>query len=164
MNENFDALQAEMNEGDLLIDRGFFFEVPKKSILKWFSKKKTRRFVIQQPYGGALDMMSRIFLDIEFDESAIKENPLTETKRLSTHGRKLAQSIAIAVLEDKWKIKLFSGLLTTYFFWRIKPDNLLSIIIGLTQISNLSDFTNSIRLASRIRTTTPRLIEEKQAG
>ncbi|MBA4852079.1 hypothetical protein [Emticicia sp. BO119] len=163
MNEIFDALQAEKNEGDLLIDRGFFFEVPKKSVLKWFSKKKTRRFVIQQPYGGALDMMSRIFLDIEFDENAIKDNPLTETKRLSMHGKKLAQAIAIAVLEDKWKIKLFSGLLTSYFFWRIKPNNLLTIIIGLTQISNLSDFIACIRLASRIRTTSPRVQEEQAA-
>ena len=160
--EDFDKLEAEKHEGDALIDRGFYFEVPKKSILKWFSKKKTRTFVIPQPCLGVLDLMSRIFLDIEFDEKAINENPLTETKRLATHGPRLAEVIAIAVLGSKWKIKYFSKILSSYFFWRIQPDNLFKIVLGLTQISNLSDFTNSIRLTSRIRTTTPRIEEKPQ--
>ncbi|HEY1055009.1 MAG TPA: hypothetical protein VGE24_07735, partial [Emticicia sp.] len=88
---DFNQLEAEKQEASILIDEGFYFKVPKKSILRWFSKKKNRKFIIRQPYGGALDMMSRLFLEIDFDEKAISDNPLTETKRLTTHGRKLAQ-------------------------------------------------------------------------
>lgn len=162
MKENFDFLNAEKNEADILIDRGFFFEVPKKSLLRWFSKKKTRRFEIQQPYLGVLDMINRIFLDIEFNEKEITENPLTETKKLVIHSRKLAEVIAIVILGSKWKIRLFAKVLGRYFLWRITPDNLLQITLGISQMSNLENFIVSIRLMSRIRTTAPKPIEEKQ--
>lgn len=161
MNELFDSLKAEKAEGDVLIDRGVAFTVPKRSILKWFSPKE-RSFTIHQPYLGTLDIISRIFLEIEIDENLLQENTLPETRKLIVQSaRKCALIVAVSVLNSRWKIKYLSKMLSRYFLWRIQPDKLLKLAIYINQINNLGDFISSIRLMSMIRTTAPRI--EKQA-
>ncbi|WP_337043863.1 hypothetical protein [Emticicia sp. 17c] len=158
----FDALRAEQNEADVLINRGISFEVPMRSPLKYFSRTRQRTFVIHQLYLGTLDIISRIFLSLPLDEAAIAADPLREAKRISAESaRKCALAIAIAVLNSQWKIKLFSGLLANYFLWRIQPSRLVQVAFYLNQLSNLGDFISSIRLMSAIRTTAPSQVEKK---
>lgn len=166
MNEQiFDALKAEKNEADALIDKGLEFTVPVRSLLRFVTKKKERVFVIHQPYLGTLDIISRLFLEIKIEEEFLKENPLVETKRIAVESaRTCAIVVAVAVLNSKWLIRFFSKPLADYFFWRLKPDKLLQLALIINQISNLGDFISSIRLMSAVRTTTPRLIEEGQQG
>jgi hypothetical protein len=163
--EVFDKYSAELSQAALLIEKGVKFKVPKKSILKYFSKSKEREFTIKQPYGGALDMMCYEFLQTQIDEEALKENPLQEAKFLVTKSTKrFANIIAIAVLDSKWKIKLFKGVLAHYFLWRMTPQKMMELSSILIQVCNFGDFINSIRLTSITRTTAPQnLIEEKQA-
>lgn len=166
MEEIFNAKTAELNESQNLIERGVEFATPKKSILKYFSKQKERKFVIRQPYIGALDMMCYEFLQTEIDEQLLQGDPLSEAKKLTAKSAKrLAAIVAIAVLDSWWKIKLFKGILTTYFLWRITPQKLLQISIIINQMCNFADFINSTRLMSVTRTTTPTTpnpVEEKQ--
>ena len=163
MENTFDAKQAELNESQNLIERGVEFTTPKKSILKYFSKQKERKFVIRQPYIGALDLMCYEFLQTEIDEDLLQGDPLSEAKKLSHKSvKRLAAIVAIAVLDSWWKIKLFKDVLTTYFLWRITPKKLLEISLIINQMCNFSDFINSTRLMSVTKTTTPTPVEEKQ--
>jgi len=168
MEETFDPKKAELNESQNLIERGVEFTTPKKSILKYFSKQKERKFVIRQPYIGALDLMCYEFLQTEIDEQLLQGDPLSEAKKLTAKSAKrLAAIVAIAVLDSWWKIKLFKGILTTYFLWRITPKKLLDIALIINQMCNFADFINSTRLMSVTRTTiptptTPNQVEEKQ--
>lgn len=162
MFENFDfePHKAEQHEADVLINKGIRFTVPKRSLLRHFSKQKQRTFTIEQPYLGTLDVLSRVFLSIEFEESMLAENALAEAKRITAESaRKCALAVAIAVLNSKWKIRLFAPLMANYFLWRIQPSKLIRLAIYINQINNLGDFISSIRLMSATRTTAPRRIE-----
>lgn len=163
--KDFNELQAEINEAAILIDKGVKFSVPKRSILKFFSKQKERTFYIKQPYLGTLDLVSELFLSINLDEQKLQDNPLTASKEIvKTSAQKCAKVVAISVLNSKIMIKLFSGLLASYFLWRIKPSTLIKLAYIINQMNNYGDFINSIRLMSAIRTTAPQnLIEESQA-
>lgn len=153
--------QAERREANVLIDKGVKFTTKKVSFLKYFSKKKDRTFVIQQPFLGTLDILSELFLSIEFDEQSIQDNPLSASKELiQKSAKKCALVVAVAVLNSKLGIKFFSKILANYFLWRIKPSDLINIAFIVNQVNNYGDFTNSIRLMSVIRMTTPNRIEK----
>lgn len=153
--------KLEKNELDLLIEKGVRFKVKKTSLLQYFGKKE-REFEIFQPYLGTLDYLSAQYLKLDYSAQKLaNENWLNESKRLqAAHSKTCANIVAIAVLNSKWKIKLFYKFLANYFFWHLKPDKLSKIAEIILQMSNISDFTNSIRLMSIMETTTaPKLID-----
>lgn len=162
----FDTYQAEQNEANVLIEKGVKFTVKKQSFLKYFSKNKERNFFIEQPFLGTLDIISALFLSINFDEKLLDENFLAASKELVSKSVKTcALVVAVSVLNSKLKIKLFSKILAQYFLWRMRPSDLVKMSIIIHKINNYGDFINSIRLMSAIRTTAPQnLIEENQAA
>lgn len=168
MNTEINNKETEQRELDKLIDRGEVFEVPMKSFLRWFSKRKTRRFTIYQPYNGTLDYLADCFIKMEVDEQQLQENPVKESNRIVRRSAKIAsRTVAIAVLNSKWKINLFANLLTAYFHWRLKPSTLLQLVLTIKLISNYGDFISSIRLMSGTRRETqPKadLIEAEQTA
>lgn len=155
------TIKAEKLEADILIDRGMEFTTEKKSLLKYFSKKKQRTWLIKEPYAGTLDYITSVAVQINFDEVEINKDPLTESKRLvHQHIHKCAEIIAIAVLNSKWRIKLFKRIMTHYFLWRVTPSKLKDLASIISLMMNLKDFMISIRLTSAVRTTKPNLIEQ----
>lgn len=161
----FNTYQAEVNEANVLIEKGMKFTVKKQSILKYLSKSKERTFVIEQPFLGTLDIISALFLSINFDERQLEDNFLSSSKQIVAKSVKTCSMVvAVSVLNSKWKIKLFSKLLAQYFLWRMRPSDLMKMSIVIHKINNYGDFINSIRLMSTIRTTAPQnRIEENQA-
>lgn len=157
---DFDAIKAEQKQIDVLIDSGIKFTVPKRSVFAYFSKSKTRTFEIKQPYLGTLDYLSNEYIKMEFSEERIKLDPLNESKRLSLeNAKRCARVVAIAVLNSKLKILLFTRILSHYFLWRITPKKLFELALIINTLANTADFTNSIRWMSVSRTTAPNLIE-----
>lgn len=158
---HFDNIRAEKQELDTLIERGMTFTVPVRSILRYLGKTE-RSFIIRQPYLGTLDYLSREFIDMDFSEEKLQGNAMGESKRLIAHNaRRCARVIAIAILNSKWRIKLLAPLLASYLLWRITPDKLFKLTLLINTISNVADFTNSIRFLSVTRTTSPALMEKK---
>lgn len=156
----FNALLAETQEMNLLMEKGVHFTVPKRSLLRFIGSPE-RTFEIKQPFLGTLDAMSRVSIDLAISEEAIDANPLQESKRLSSqNARKCARIIAMAILNGYWRIKLFAPFLATYLFWRLTPEKLIQLTLMINRISNLGDFINSIRLMSASRTTAPTRIEQ----
>jgi len=161
----FDTYQAEINEANVLIDNGMKFSIEKQSFLKHFSKSKKRTFVIKQPFLGTLDIISALFLSINFDESMLEENFLSASKEIVAKSVKTcALVVAISVLNSRLKIKFFSKVFSKYLLWRMRPSDLMKMSIIIHKINNYGDFINSIRLMSTIRTTAPNRIEENQAA
>ncbi len=156
-------LNLEREELDLMVDKGVKFTVKKRSILRLIGSPE-REFTIYQPYLGTLDLLSHEFIKIEFDEEKLQADGLSESKRLGSKAAKvLADILAIAVLSDKWKIKLFKKALSSYFFWRVTPSKMLELSMIINIMMNLEGFINSIRLNAIHRTATPpKLIETTQ--
>ena len=151
-----DQNKAESLELDLLLDRGTVFKVTKTSWLSKLSKKKEREFFIKQPYLGTLDILSGLYVSMKVDEGELDKDPMGESKRLVRRSAKTcAMVVAVAVLNSKWKIKLFAKIYANYFMWHVTPQYMWKLAITINNMSNLSDFTNSIRLMSGARTTAP---------
>jgi hypothetical protein len=151
---------------DTMIDQGVYFELPRRGISRMIYRKP-RKVLINQPYLGTLDYLTREYLAIDFDEAKLQENPLYESRVIASKScKQMARIVAIAVLNSRWKIKLFTRPLANYLMWRLTPKTLLNLCILITTMNNVQDFTNSIRLISGARTTTPRadLVEQKPAG
>ena len=158
-----DNLETEKKALNTLLQKGMKFSVPKHGLLRLLSKKKEREFTIVQPFLGTLDMLSEIFLQIEFDEKKIQENPLSESKYLLKYSGKLAQIVAIAVCNSNTKFRIRGKKLTRYFLWHLTPEKMLQIVLIISSMNNTMDFINSIRLMSVVRTTIPKaLIEVEQ--
>lgn len=161
----FNTYQAEVNEANVLIESGMKFSVEKQSFLKYFSKSKQRTFTVKQPFLGTLDIISALFLSINFDEKLLEENFLSSSKEIVSRSVKTcAMVVAVSVLNSQFKIKLFSKILAQYLLWRMRPSDLMKMSIIIHKINNYGDFINSIRLMSTVRTTAPQnRIEKNQA-
>jgi len=144
-----EKILAEKSELDSLIGAGMSFEIGK------------RKFIIREPYLGTLDLLSRLFVDMSFDDEKMKDNPLQESKMLAARVAKdCAKVVAVAVLNGRWRIRLFSRILTGYFYWKAKPSVMLKLALIVNTMCNFGDFTTSIRLMSGVRTTAPNRIED----
>lgn len=157
----FDLEQSELH---LMIDKGVKFKVKKVSILKYFGLPE-RTFTIQQPYLHTLDLLSLEFLEIDFDEERLRQDGLSESKRLiHNSSKRLANILAIAVLCSSWKINLFKPFLSRYFMRRVTPAKMLELSMIINIMMNLENFINSIRLNAVHKTANPpKLIEEKRS-
>lgn len=159
--QTLNQIAAEQQQLDVLLDKGMFFDVEKRSLLRFIGKKE-RRFVIKQPYLGTLDALSNEFIKMEYSEDELKKDPFGESKRIVEHNAlRCGRVIAIALLNSQWGIKLFTRILANYFVWHLNPQKLLDLTMMINTMANIPAFINSIRyLSVEKRTTKPILIEE----
>jgi hypothetical protein len=185
--EKLAALEAEQNELRLMIREGVTFDVAlkykrrKPGFWGWFKKRETvtenRVFKIQEPTLATLDRLSAIWVQLEIDETKLTdEDYLRTAKNIAASGtRKLAEIVAIAVLGEDYYIATDKGgyftrkedkaalrRLTDTFAHALKPSELFQLAVLITNVSNLGDFINSIRLMSATRTSDPTHLIEPQ--
>lgn len=178
-----DPIELEREELNLLIRRGVKFEVTtkvaqrRKGLKGFFMKpeiiEKTSSYEIHEPTLSVLDRLSEIWLQMAVDEDALQESSviLSEAKRMAyENAERMARIIAIAVLGEDYhitEVNRFGQIrkynndkelnrLTYLFKHTIKPSKLYSLSTMITNISNLGDFLNSMRLMSGARSTQPK--------
>lgn len=137
------------------------------------------RHRVQEPTLAVLDLIAAEQIELVIDEKLMtSEDALCIARKLAKqHARRMAKIVALAVLgEDYIKATQVGARvkyehddkrldeLTDLFFSRIKPSRLTELVSMISAMSNLGDFTNSIRLMSAARTTMPILVEEKLKG
>lgn len=157
-----ERLIQERSQQAVLLEKGLTFTTPIRSLLRYVSKNGQRTWLLKQPYLGTLDYLSAEYIDMDLSEARIKEEALPEARRLVHHNaRRMARIVAIAWLNDRWGIKLLTGVVSTYLRWRLTPQTLYQLALIIQELSNHMDFINSIRLmAVATRTTTPVLMEQ----
>ena len=178
-------LSAERKELNALINRGVGFEVEvpkmvrKKGIFGRFRKPvkttEKKKFIINEPTLSTLDRISAEQIELRIDENIMSgENGISEAKKLvNQHGRRMARIVALAVMGQDYVQAIQSGNhisyrykdkeldeLTELIFANVKPSMLMQLTVLVNTMSNLGDFTNSIRLMSAARTTMPIRVEE----
>ena len=181
------ALESEADELRLMIQEGVTFDVEVKQQRRkpgfwgFFKKKETiterKVFKIKEPTLATLDRLSALWLQMEIDETKLQdEDYLRVAKTLANkESHRLAEAVAVAVLgEDYYTVTEKGGYyqrkedkkalenLTSLFFHSVKPSELFTLAVLITNVSNLGDFTNSIRLMSATRTSDPTHLIEQQ--
>lgn len=176
-------LDQERSELASLLNKGIEFEVEDvqfevKSKLFGLIKTKhpikvKRQFSIKELTLGTLDRLSAEWIEFEIDENEMKsDDGMKIAKGLAhNHSIRCAKIIALAVLDSDYLIptkiagrykedsKTLNDL-TNLFTRTIKPSDLFYLVSVINVMSNLGDFTNSIRLMLSDRTTMPQRIEE----
>ena len=166
--DKLEALEREQSELRQMIGEGITFDVEvtytrrKPGLLGFFRKREKitekKVFRVQEPTLATLDRLSALWLQMSIDETKLGDEDYFKTakKMAAQEARKLAQVVAVAVLgEDYYDVTDKGGYLVR------KPSQLLTLAILITNVSNLGDFINSIRLMSATRTSDPtQLIEQ----
>lgn len=187
-NEKLDNLTREQGELRQMINEGVTFDIEvtyrkrKPGLFGFFRKreqmKEKRVFRIAEPTLSTLDRLSMLWLEMTIDETKLSDaDYLATAKQLANkEAKKLAKVVATAVLgEDYYDVTDKGGYfarkpnekrlarLTSLFSHSVTPSQLLTLAILITNVSNLGDFINSIRLMSATRTSDPitNLIEEQ---
>lgn len=178
--EKLEALTREQNELRKMIGEGVKFDVDityyrrKPGFLGFFRRrekvKEKKVYTIQEPTLATLDRLSLLWLQMEIDETKLGDDDYLRTARAlaNKEAKKLAEVVATAVLGEDYYIATFDGVtyrrkedrkalrdLSRLFFHTLKPSELLTLAIIVTNVSNLGDFVNSIRLMSATRTSEP---------
>lgn len=185
-NDKLEALEREQSELRQMIGEGITFDVEvtytrrKPGLLGFFRKREKitekKVFRVQEPTLATLDRLSALWLQMSIDETKLGDEDYFKTakKMAAQEARKLAQVVAVAVLgEDYYDVTDKGGYLvrkpnetrlarlTSLFLHTVTPSQLLTLAILITNVSNLGDFINSIRLMSATRTSDPtQLIEQ----
>ena len=181
------ALEAEQNELRLMIKDGITFDIEvthyrrKPGILGYFRKREKvtekRVFKIEEPTLNTLDRLSALWLQMEIDETRLQEaDYLNAAKKMANkEAKRLAEVVATAVLGEDYYTAIDKGgyfkrtenkqelkRLTSLFLHTVKPSELFTLAVLITNVSNLGDFINSIRLMSATRTSDPTHLIEPQ--
>lgn len=188
-NEKLENLTREQSELRQMINEGVTFDVEitykrrKPGILGYFRKREKitekKVFRVAEPTLSTLDRLSALWLEMTIDETKLgDEDYLCTAKKLAAkEAKKLAEVVAVAVLgEDYYDVTDKGGYfirkpnekrlarLTSLFTHTITPSQLLTLAILITNVSNLGDFINSIRLMSATRTSDPITNRVEQQG
>lgn len=178
--EKLEALTREQTELRKMIGEGVTFDVEithhcrKPGFLGYFRRREkvteTKVYTIKEPTLATLDRLSLLWLRMEIDETKLGDDDYLRTARTlaNKEAKQLAEVVATAVLGEDFYIATFDGTtyrrkedrkalrdLTLLFFHTLKPSELLTLAIIITNVSNLGDFVNSMRLMSATRTSEP---------
>lgn len=124
-----------------------------------------RHFWIKPLYLGTIDYIRRLYLRIEYDEEAIQEQPIQESKKLFKYISLMAEIAAVAVINDPCivdpKDRRVSEL-KKFFIEHLNVARLKRLADVISQMMNAGGFTCSIRSIKEIGTTKPKadLIEK----
>lgn len=157
-------MNIEQQAAKRILESGVRVPIPAPLFLRVFGKKQVK-ITIRQPYMGTLMHISRLatakgftLVDIDQgDEEALH-------KLAANHAKTMARIVAVAMLNRKALIMLFSRLLGSWLLWKLKPPKLTEIVMTLVLLCGYQDFTSSIRLIRRLRMTKPKNLSPKDQG
>lgn len=127
-----------------------------------------RHFVIKPLYLGTIDYIRKLYMQIEYDEEKIEEQPIQETKKLFKYIPIMAEIAAVAVINDKTitdprnrQVKELSQ----FFIEHLNVSRLQKLATVISQMMNSGGFTSSIRLIREVGVTKPKgNLVETEAG
>lgn len=141
--------EIEKKAADTLTEQGVYFETQTEGLLRLI--KKSRKWYIKPSKLGTLYKCTSIYLRNELNGEKMNENPRKAANELAVSACKdYAEIIAIAILNSKWKIKLFSKILAGHFYWKLEPKDLYEIMVQIVTANDIVAFINTIKLTSGI--------------
>ena len=126
-------------------------ELP-NAALQTMERVYVRNFHIKPLYLGTIDCLRKLYLNIEYDEEKIQEEPIQESKRLFKYIPLMAEIAAVAVINNPSEVKQ----LKKFFMEHLTVNRLQRLSDVISQMMNAGGFTSSIRSIREIGTTQPK--------
>lgn len=120
------------------------------------------KFQICPPSFGKMQILSKLFLSLDFDEDKLVNEPMAESMRLCmTKTDTVCAMIAVATLKTKEELtdqKLLEER-TSFFKWNADPDAFSYVVTSLLAQINYVNFSHSIVLTKIFRQNEPKIEE-----
>lgn len=118
-----------------------------------------RNFHIKPLYLGTIDAIRRLYIEIEYNEEAIQNEPIQESEKLFRYISVMAEIAAIAVLNESSISDPLSRSvkeLKDFFIDNLTVDRLQKMTSVISQMMNPGGFTSSIRSIKEMGITQPK--------
>ncbi|WP_426473446.1 hypothetical protein [Chryseobacterium balustinum] len=140
--ENISAIEAEEKEADLLIEHGFKINIGK------------REFHIKPLHFGTITQANKYAVKLKVN--LLSDDNSSVFKEMEKNIDPLMRFIAVSILHDYWKVKLFTGLLSKYLKWKLNPQIASKMSIAILQMYDIKNFITSIRIIGQMTITSPK--------
>lgn len=117
-----------------------------------------RNFHIKPLYLGTIDYLRKLYINIEYDEEKIQDQPIQETKKLFKYIPLMAEIAAVAVINNPTiadPLNKEVKELKKFFIEHLTVNRLKRLADIISQMMNAGGFTYSIRSIREIGTTRP---------
>ena len=121
-------------------------------------KAYVRNFHIKPLYLGTIDTLRKLYINIEYDEEKIQDQPIQETKKLFKYIPLMAEIAAVAVINNPSIADPLSREvkeLRQFFIEHLTVNRLKRLADIISQMMNPAGFTYSLRSIREIGTTRP---------
>ncbi len=118
-----------------------------------------RNFHIKPLYLGTIDAIRRLYIEIEYNEEAIQNEPIQESEKLFRYVSVMAEIAAVAVLNESSISDPLSRSvkeLKDFFIDNLTVDRLQKMTSVISQMMTPGGFTSSIRLIKEMGITQPK--------
>lgn len=118
-----------------------------------------RNFHIKPLYLGTIDYLRKLYIQIEYNEKDIQEQPIQESKKLFKYIPLMAEIAAVAVInspEITNKRSKEVEQLKTFFINHLTVARLKKLSDVISQMMNPGGFTSSIRSIREVEMTKPK--------
>ncbi len=118
-----------------------------------------RNFRIKPLYLGTIDAIRRLYLEIEYNEDALENDPLEESEKFFKYTSLMAEVAAIAVINSGCIVDPLDTAvqeLKHFFISHLDVNRLQRLSMVINQMRNSAGFTASIRFIREVGTTKPR--------
>ena len=118
-----------------------------------------RNFHIKPLYLGTIDYLRKLYIQIEYNEKDIQEQPIQESKKLFKYIPLMAEIAAVAVInspEITNKRSKEVEQLKTFFITHLTVARLKKLSDVISQMMNPGGFTSSIRSIREVGMTKPK--------
>lgn len=118
-----------------------------------------RNFLIKPLYLGTIDTLRRLYIQIEYDEQSIQDQPIQESKKLFKYIPIMAEIAAVAVVNNPSVTSPLSDdvkELKEFFIEHLTVSRLQQLAAVISQMMNSGGFTSSIRSIMEVGTTRPK--------
>lgn len=126
-------MDSRKRAAETILDRGVRFILPAPGYLRMF---RLNRINVRPLRPGSILEISRVVVEHKLEESLM----LAEFDQLSLSIEPICQCLAIAVLNGKWKIRLFKKILTKLLLWKFDTLQILEMFVRIKELNNVMDF------------------------
>lgn len=142
VNHNISKEEAEKNEANLLIEKGFVFDIG------------NRKFQIKPLVFGTITYANKHAVDLKINLTS--EDNASVFNEVGKNVTPLMKFIAVCILHKRWKIILFTNFLSWYLKWKLNPEKALKISMVILQMYDIKNFITSIRMIGQLTITSPK--------
>jgi hypothetical protein len=132
--------EIEIKAGATILDESKRFSIKTHGLLRVIGIKRLR-FGIKGLYLGTLILISKEITSITIKDG----NGIAQaTSAMEMNSKIMARIIALAILNNRLKIRLFKRILTSFLLWSLNAKNLSDLVHLVLDQMNVLDFFSSI--------------------